>query len=245
LLGCPLGVAPVGRSRRSAALVVRPRLAGLLGFVPAAVIFDMDGVLADSEPINEQATAAVLARRGATLPRETYQALAGQASDRSWAWLIERFGLSEGVPQLEREYVAELLPRLAGGLRPTRGARELIGALTGAGIPLAVASSSPRVVVETVLGGLGLRGAFAVVVTGDEVRAGKPAPDIFQRAAAQLGVAPAACLVIEDSPHGLAGARAAGMRTIGVATRYLPRDALRADLVVDSLEGLARGLTGH
>ncbi len=226
------------RSDAPSHIDVRARFSNLLGFVPAAVIFDMDGVLADTEPINEQATAAVLARRGATLPRETYQALAGQANDRSWAWLIERFGLSESVAQLEQEYVGELLPRLAGGLRPTPGARELIGALTGAGIPLAVASSSPRVVVETVLGALGLRGAFAAVVSGDEVSAGKPAPDIFQHAAAQLGVVPAACLVIEDSPHGLAGARAAGMRTIGVATRYLPRDALRADLVVDSLEEL-------
>ena len=216
----------------------RPHLASVLGFVPAAVIFDMDGVLADTEPINEQALAAVLARRGASLTEEEYRGTVGQSNDTSWAWMIERFGLTDTAAVLEQEYECELLPMVSAGVVPSAGVVELVGELRASGIRLAVASSSPRVAVGAVLGALGLTRAFDVVVTGEDVAAGKPSPDIFRLASERLGVTPAECLVIEDSPHGIEAAHRAGMSSVAVKTRYIPRDALRADLVIDSIERL-------
>ena len=215
----------------------RLRLAEVLGFAPTAVIFDMDGVLADTEPFNERALGVVLARRGASLSRSEYRRLVGQSNEASWVWMIEHFRLTKSLVELGHEYERELLPQLT-EVVPSPGAIELIHDLRSSGIRLAVASSSPRVIVDTILERLGLTHAFDVVVTGREVAAGKPAPDIFRLAAQRLGVEPAACVVIEDSPHGLEGARRAGMRTIALKTAYQRRDSLRADLIVDSLEWL-------
>jgi HAD superfamily hydrolase (TIGR01509 family) len=219
-------------------LDARARLADILGIAPEAVIFDMDGVLADTEPLNERATAAVLARRGASLSQAEYRRLAGQSSDLTWAWLIERFQLTDPAAVLGQEYVRELLPRLASTITPAPGLFALVDDLKVSGIRLALASSSPRVVVDVVLGALGLTRAFEVVISGEEVAAGKPSPDIFRLAAERLRVAPSHCLVIEDSPPGLEAARRAGVRAVAVETRYLSREVLSADLVVDSLERL-------
>ena len=217
---------------------VRPRLADILGFVPEAVIFDMDGVLADTEPLNERATAAVLARRGASLTEAEYRSLAGQSAELTGAWLIERFRLTDTPAVLGQEYVRELLPRLAATVVPAPGVPELVDELQASGIRLALASSSPRAIVDAVLQALGLTRAFAVIISGEEVAAGKPAPEIFRLAAARLRVEPSHCLVIEDSPPGLEAARRAGMRAVAVETPYLSGEVLIADLVVDSLERL-------
>ncbi len=218
--------------------VVRHSLEHVVGFRPDAVIFDMDGVLADTEPSNEQAIAAVLNRRGAVLSDREYGALVGQSNDESWAWLIDRFGLTDETAQLQSEYLRAVLP-LLGTIRPGPGAIPLVEGLRAAGVRLAVASSSPRAAVETVLGALGLSEAFEAVVSGEDVPAGKPAPDIFLRAAAELRASPGRCVVIEDSPHGLDGARRAGMRTIALRTRYTAGMELLADVVIESLEALA------
>lgn len=207
----------------------------VVGFRPIAVIFDMDGVLADTEPRNEQALATVLARRGARMTEDEYRGLVGQSNETSWAWMARRFGLTDATADLQDEYVREVLPLLS-TLPPSPGVGALVGDLRAAGIRLAVASSSPRPAVEAVLGALGLASAFDVVVSGEEVTAGKPAPDIFRLAAERLDVAPSQCLVIEDSPHGLEAARRAEMRTIALRTRYTSGQALRADVVIDSLE---------
>ncbi|MEO8470271.1 MAG: HAD family phosphatase [Chloroflexota bacterium] len=210
----------------------------VVGFRPAAVIFDMDGVLADTEPSNEKAIAVVLSGRGGVLSDREYGALVGQSNDESWAWLIDRFGLTDEVAQLQSEYVRAVLP-LLGTTRPGPGVMPLVEGLRAAGTRLALASSSPRAAIEAVLGALGLSEAFEAVVSGEDVAAGKPAPDIFLRAAAELQVSPRQCVVIEDSPHGLEGARRAGMHTIALRTRYTAGMELLADIVIDSLETLA------
>lgn len=218
-----------------------PRLATAIGFTPAAVIFDMDGVLADTESINESATAAVLARRGASLTRVEFQNFAGMSSDLCWAWMIDHLRLVDTAETLQREYVRELMPRLTTDLAPSSGAVDLVEELRACGLCLGIASSSPRRIVDLVLDKLGLAHAFAAVVSGEDVAAGKPAPDIFLLAAARLRAQPADCLVIEDSPHGLDAARQAGMSTVAVRTAYIPSSLLRADLIVDSIEQLAWG----
>jgi HAD superfamily hydrolase (TIGR01509 family) len=154
--------------------------------------------------------------------------------------MIERLGLLDTAETLHREYVAEVLPRLV-KITPSPGAVDLVEELSRSGLRLAVASSSPRRVVDRVLAKLGLARAFAVVVSGDDVAAGKPAPDIFLLAAARLRPRPANCLVIEDSPNGLEAARRAGMGTVAVRTAYIPSDLLSADLIVDTIEELLSG----
>ena len=212
-------------------------LEAVVGFRPAAVIFDMDGVLADTEPRNEQAMATVLARRDAQLTDDEYAGLVGRSNDATWAWIIGYFGLSDAAAALQEEYVHAVLPLLA-TIDPSPGAVELVDSLRAAGVRLAVASSSPRAAIDALLVAIGLASAFDAVVSGEEVAEGKPAPDIFRLAAERLDVATEECVVIEDSPHGLDGARRAGMRTIAVRTRYTAGQVLWADAVVDSLEEL-------
>jgi HAD superfamily hydrolase (TIGR01509 family) len=125
-------------------------------------------------------------------------------------------------------------------LEPASGARELIEQLRARGLKLAVASSSPRVWVEATLAALGLAESFEAIVAGDEVARSKPDPEIFLRAAEKLGVAPAHCLVIEDSPGGVAGAVAAGMRVVAVRSPLTGgRSFAEAALTIDSLADTA------
>ncbi len=168
---------------------MEPRALSLvIGFRPVAVIFDMDGVLADTEPINAQAMETVLTRRDVRLTEGEYAGLVGQSNETTWAWIIGRFGLGDATADLQDEYVNAVLPLLPTVL-PSPGAVGLVDDLRAAGIPLAVASSSPRLAVDALLGAVGLAGAFDAIVSGEEVAAGKPAPDIFLLAAERLDVA--------------------------------------------------------
>lgn len=202
---------------------------------PRAVIFDMDGVLADTEPIHEIAMQTVLSRRGHRIEPADYARLVGLGHQTAWAWLRGRFGLTEDQRRLDAEYESLLLPLLTTHARPAAGVCELISILGAEGVSLAVASSSPRSVVAATLDALGLTHKFSVTISGDDVSKGKPDPEIFLVAAERLGVSAKRCVAIEDSPHGMLAAHAAGMRVIGVRTRYTADVALPADMVVASL----------
>ena len=211
------------------------RVAACIGFAPAAVIFDMDGVLADTEPINRHAHDLLLARRGLEMTDDDFEHLIGFSNDASWRWLIDRFDLGGTPETLTAEYVEQLLPLLVAGCRPAPGAVELVRSLADAGVPIAVASASARGAVDGVIAVLGLSDAFNVVVSDADVRVGKPAPDIFLLAATRLGVEPSRCVVIEDSVNGIAAATAAGMASIGLRTRYNAPTTLATPAVIDSL----------
>lgn len=206
----------------------------------AAVIFDMDGVLADTEPIQEEALGAFLALRGRSLSSAENAAMIGLDHRAFWATLIDRLGLDESIEECVRDYEPILLPRLA-GLRAAPGARQLVLALVAADVPLAVASSSFRPAVEMTIGAIGLRDAFKIVVSGEEVRNGKPAPEIYLLAAERLGVEPGKCVAIEDSANGVRAAIAAGMTCLGITTSYSTRDQLQATRTVRSLTEIAPG----
>ena len=199
-----------------------------------AVVFDMDGVLADTEPIQEEALAAFLALRGVSLSFDDYADMIGLDYRAFWAELIRRYDLHESAEECARGYEPMLLPRLV-DLPSAPGASELVSALAAVGVPLAVASSSFRPVVEATLRGIGLRDAFGAIVSGEEVREGKPAPEIYLLAAARLGVEPGRCVAIEDSPSGVRSALAAGMACLGVITPYSTSERLRATRTVLSL----------
>jgi HAD superfamily hydrolase (TIGR01509 family) len=184
-----------------------------------AVILDMDGVLVDSEPLHLAAANKVLARFDVELSDEENNQYLGLDDPSFFAALKKRFGLDEEVESLAAAREAEVLELIGKGVVPKEGVPELVAGLKMRGYAMALASSSPRPVVEAMLRELGLDRVFDAVVTGDDVEDGKPAPDIFLRAAQELGVKPEQCLVIEDALHGVRAARAAGMLPLAVRTR--------------------------
>jgi HAD superfamily hydrolase (TIGR01509 family) len=211
------------------------------------VVFDLDGVLVDSEGLHIEAWKILFARHGICVSDEEYAHGIGMA-DIDWIrYLFGRRGQS--VDPVWWQDAKRVIYRdiLARNVRPFPGVVELARRLHPE-FRLAVASNSWREDIETVLRALGIRACFDALTGKEDVERHKPDPEAYLRTAAALGVEPAACMVIEDSPLGIRAAKAAGMRCVGVANT-LPADQLvLADLVLPSLEDsqpilrFARGL---
>jgi HAD superfamily hydrolase (TIGR01509 family) len=201
-----------------------------------AVIFDLDGVLLDSEPIYLRATNSVLAREGRYLSPEVNAGYIGWRYAEFIRDIIQRLELAHPPEHYAEETRAAAERLFSGPLEPPPGAVDLIDRLAAAGVPLAVGSSSSHAWVDRILRGLGVRERFPVIVGGDEVASGKPAPDIFLRCAELLTVEPSRCAVIEDSPPGVLAARRAGMTAIGLRT------AATAGLVLEGCLAIVDGL---
>lgn len=199
-----------------------------------AVIFDLDGVLIDSESVALGVARELLAEAGVTRTLGDLRHLCGQRGGALRAYLQDALGDDErGATMAARAGEAVQARVDAGEMRPFQGAAAAVRALRGAGLRLAIASSSGRRRVERELAGSGIAEHVDLVVTGEDVTHGKPHPEIFLTAAAGLGVAPEECVVVEDSLAGVSAGRRAGMRVVAVAQTF-PRDALRdADLVLD------------
>jgi beta-phosphoglucomutase family hydrolase len=202
-----------------------------------AVLWDMDGTLVDSAEYHWRAWRDTMAREGSPITHEQFLASFGQRNDsilRQWLGekatpdVIQRIGDSKEA--LYRQHVRE------GGIEPLPGVSEWIHRLHGQGWRQAIASAAPRANIETILEALGFANCFEETVSAEDVHRGKPDPEVFLVAAIKLGVPPEGCIVVEDAPHGVEAARAAGMKSIGVS-----RDGklLKADLVVASLAQLA------
>jgi HAD superfamily hydrolase (TIGR01509 family) len=205
-----------------------------------AVIFDLDGVLLDSEPIYLAATNSVLAREGKYISPEENSRFIGVRFRDMLADVIPRMGLAHDADYYIDQTRAEVLRAFGGPLTPPPGARELIERLADHDVPRAVGSSSVHAWVDQVLTNLGIRQHFPIVVGGDEVAHGKPAPDIFLKCAELLGVPPERCAVIEDSVNGVLAARRAGMTAIGYRTASTSTLVLEGCLaVVDSFHEAA------
>jgi HAD superfamily hydrolase (TIGR01509 family) len=202
----------------------------------AAVIFDCDGTLVDSEPLARRAWERMLAPHDYAIRDDEYAGLIGLPFRRVHGFFAERVPGMAGPEAFWEGYSTELFALIDTVLEPFPDALATVRDVRARGLAVAVASSSPRERLDRTLRRAGLAEAFAVSVAGDEIAHGKPAPDMFLAAAKRLGVAPAHCAVIEDSAPGVAAGRAAGMRTIGVAR--VPEDVARladADLVVERL----------
>jgi HAD superfamily hydrolase (TIGR01509 family) len=197
-----------------------------------AVIFDCDGTLVDSEPLARTAWERALAPYGYALTDEDADATIGLPYPRVHGYYAERADLPAAEP-FWSELSGELFALIDSELAPFDDAVSAARELRERGIPVGVASSSPRERLERTLRRAGLLDAFDVVVAGDEVEHGKPAPDMFLLAAERLGVPPEKCIVIEDSPPGVQAGLAAGMHTIGVDRTGAPLAG--ADRVVDFL----------
>jgi HAD superfamily hydrolase (TIGR01509 family) len=201
----------------------------------AAILFDLDGLLADSETLHCQAWQTTLAAHGLAITTAFYC---------DW-WVRRGLGITKfiqarnpalDVALLRRQKAAEYAHLVATRCQPMPGAIELLDHLAAGRWPLALASSAWSDAVQAVLTKLAIADRFAAIVTGNDVPRAKPHPDIFLLAAARLGAAPARCVVLEDAEKGVLAAQAAGMKCIAVPTSFTAdNDFSHADLVVPSL----------
>ncbi|HDQ74089.1 MAG TPA: HAD family phosphatase [Chloroflexi bacterium] len=202
-----------------------------------AVIFDLDGLMVDSEPLAEWAWRETLARYGCLLDEQTFQDILGLRVADSARVICERYPLPVGPEEAMAERDRLFLDAVPARLRACAGLYPLLDALACREIPLALATSGHRVYVDLVFQTLDFEDRFRAVVTGDEVANGKPAPDIYLLAAERLGVAPERCLALEDSVLGARAAEAAGMVCLVVPNdRMDPRDFPATCRLFDSLE---------
>jgi HAD superfamily hydrolase (TIGR01509 family) len=180
-----------------------------------AVLFDMDGLLVDTEPLWFETEIEVMARLGAPWTKQDQAALLGGSMERSIGYLLARATRPAPPAEVERWLLEGMLNRVeAGRATVLPGARELLAEVTAAGLPAALVTSSLRRFAEAVLASTGLR--FAVTVCGEDVSATKPDPAPYQLAAKLLDVEPARCAALEDSPNGVASATAAGCLVVAV-----------------------------
>ena len=203
-----------------------------------AVIFDLDGVLADSEPWWNQIDAKLLAEYGVNYRGEYHRNVLGVSYRLAVEFYKNAFHISASVEELMRrrgEIATDFFANRV-GLFPS--AKTTLEQLREMKLPLAVATSSVSASARPLLDRTGIRSLFSVVITGDEVQQGKPHPDIYLRAAKKLGISPEACLVIEDSLAGIAAGKAANMRVAAIPDRRFvdPREYEKeANYVLGSL----------
>ncbi len=200
-----------------------------------AAIFDMDGVLVDTEPIYMEIDRRLFSRLGLKVSDEQVSKFVGLGIHGVWQWIKDHFDLPQTLEELvamaEEEQVREMAA--AATLVPMPGVMALIQALRARQVRLGVATGSPRKVAEVILGRAGFLHQFEVIISGSDVSRGKPDPEIFLETSGKLGVSPAACVVIEDSPHGVAAAIAAGMTVVGFQNHNSGRQDLSdADFVI-------------
>jgi HAD superfamily hydrolase (TIGR01509 family) len=188
---------------------------------PRAVIFDLDGVLIDSEQVWDAVRRELVAERGGRWAPDSTRAMMGMSTPEWAAYLV-----SLGIGMTADEATGEVLRRLGeryGDAPPLiDGAVRAVRALAAAGLPLAVASSSPRDVIGLVLRSAGLADEFRTFVSSEEVGRGKPAPDVYLEAAQRLGIPAARCVAVEDSTNGVRSAAAAGMAVIVAPNPHFP-----------------------
>jgi len=187
-----------------------------------AVIFDLDGVLIDSEPVWEEVRRQVVAGHGGQWAADTQQRLMGMSTGEWAEYLSTGLGVQLPPDQVAKLVVGQMAARYREHLPLLPGATEAVRALA-ANWPLGLASSAPPSLIDTVLNASGLKPCFATTMSTEQVTAGKPAPDIYLAVAAKLGHRAADCAAVEDSANGLRSAAAAGCQVIAVPhPRYPP-----------------------
>jgi HAD superfamily hydrolase (TIGR01509 family) len=206
-----------------------------------AVVFDLDGVLFDSEQIWDEVREQLARERGGRWHEAAQRAMMGMSSTEWSQYMHDEIGLPESPEEISAEVVRRLEERYRQYLPLVDGADEAVERLA-ARWPLGIASSSNREVIDLVLELSGLAPFFKVTVSSEEVARGKPAPDVYLEATRRLGVAPERSVAIEDSENGIRAAKAAGMRVVAIPNPHFPPDpeALeQADVTIGSLAELS------
>ena len=205
-----------------------------------AVVFDLDGVIVDSEQVWDDVREALVRERGGRWSESAQSDMMGMSSPEWSRYLHEELGLEESPEELNDEVVRRMLVRYSEDLPLLDGTVAAVGRLATE-FRLAVASSSNRPLIDAVLEHAGIAGLFEATVSSEEVARGKPASDVYVETMRRLGVDPARCAAVEDSSNGLRAAHAAGMRVVAFPNRHYPPtpDALAlAAIVLTSLDEL-------
>ena len=200
-----------------------------------AVIFDMDGVLIDSQPYHFKADIDTMAEYGVIKDQKFYEAFAGTLTDNRMRTLRDMFGLDVPAEELIEKREKMILDIMANeDIKPVSGIPELLRSIKALGLKTAVASSSGIELIELVLDRLGIAVYFDSITSGNDVKRGKPSPDIFLLAAERIGAEPSECLVVEDSENGVKAAKSAGMTALGYVNPTSGNQCLdMADAVID------------
>jgi beta-phosphoglucomutase family hydrolase len=203
-----------------------------------AVIWDMDGVIADTAPYHFSAWQEVFWKREVNYTKEDFRHNFGLRNDAIIRNILgEQIAQSE-IDSIAREKEETFRSRARQKIKPLPGAVELIKLFRKHGFKMAIASSTPIENIRLITGSLGIDNCFQSIVTGQDVTEGKPSPQGFLLAAKRLGVEPRDCIVIEDAVAGVAAAKRAGMRCLAITNTH-PRESLKeADLIVDTLEAV-------
>lgn len=202
----------------------------------------MDGVIIDSEPMHFEVDIQVMNYYGSAITHEQLEQYVGMTNPEMWAAVKEQHNLTPSVSEIIEYQLSNKIEMLTSSeMEPIDGIRELLAELKARNIPAAIASSSPPVFIKAVLRKFDLLDHFECVVSGEEVERGKPAPDVYLKAAELLGVKPQDCMVLEDARHGVAAAKAAGMKCIGfVNPNSGNQDLSQADYVVHAVSEVAQ-----
>ena len=209
-----------------------------------AVVFDLDGVLIQSEEVWDDVRERFVRERGGRYDAEIQRAMMGMSSPEWSRYLHEHAGVPDEPDAINAEVVRRLLSSYSDRLPLIPGALDAVRRLA-ARFPLGIASSSNRELIDAVLEAAGLAPLFAATVSSEEVAHGKPEPDVYLEAARRLGVAPERCAAVEDSHGGIRAAKNAGMRVVAIPNPSYPPDdeALAlADVIIGSLDELTVGV---
>lgn len=203
-----------------------------------AVIFDMDGVLIDSEPLHFSAIEAVLQKYGIAIDDDYLDKFVGDTNERAWTKMKEQFALPESIDFYIEQQIESTVDCLwRDDYKPIEGVIELLELLKEKGYAVGVASSSPPVVIKNILKKIGIETYIQKWVSGNEVPESKPAPFIYQRAAEVLGFEAEECVAVEDSFYGVTAAKAAGLKCIGYKSAgAIDQDLSAADVIVNKME---------
>ncbi|HBJ1647633.1 HAD family phosphatase [Clostridium botulinum] len=202
-----------------------------------AFIFDMDGVIIDSEPIHRQVHGEIMNTLGINISKGELALYAGATNEYIFTKLKERYGIKKSVSEL-MDYKSKLIINKVKeeSLEPINGIRELLNALRKNNIKIAIGSSSPRSLIEAVIDKFNLHSAFDCIVSGEEVERSKPYPDVYIEVSKKLGINPEKCIVVEDSHNGVQAAKSAGMKCIGFNNvNSGNQDLSKADVRVDTI----------
>lgn len=201
-----------------------------------AVIFDMDGLMIDSESLAKEAWQATARRFGREIDEAMFMRMLGLRETECTAMVLEALALPVTAEALWQERNDLFLASLPGRLKAMPGLPELVVELQARGLRRAIATSGERRYVELVMHELSLDSTFDAIVAAQDVKRGKPAPDVYLLAARRLGLEPEQCLVLEDAPNGVAAAKAAGMMCIAVPNEFTRSlDLSAADTILPSL----------